>query len=336
MPVEGYEYNCSVLYYREKDMISLESIFSSSTYVDEAFDRPRWWKEGSHFTTLKKVRSSESSAPLTASDLTATTTSAGASGMYVNEVMWHDAATGAVEPLVTLSQLVPPGRETPLLIDNYSTSADRSKVLIFTESERVWRINTRGAYWVLDLTASPDSPERLVQLGATFTNPKGLMFATFSPDASKVAYVYENNIYVEDLRSHIYKALTSDGNEDIINGTFDWVYEEEFGMYCGFRWSPDGSSIAYWRLDQTDVPVVNIINNTDEMYPKLNPIHYPKAGDKNASFRIGVVASDGGSTLWLSLPGDSRDDYVADMDFHRSGKIVMQQVWRLYTISFLH
>jgi dipeptidyl-peptidase-4 len=258
---------------RQASMLSLESIFSSSKFADESFNRPRWWTEGSFFTTLRKVKSpaqsKEKEAVAEASDLTATTSSAAAAGQQLNEIMWHSAETGVAEPLVTLSQLIPPGQgqgqepRAPLGIDDYSTSKDRSKVLIFTESQRVWRVNTRGSYWVLDLSPGVSAEQRLVRLGESFPNKQGLMFASFSPDASKVAYVYENNIYAEDLSSHEITALTSDGSVDVINGTFDWVYEEEFHMYCGFRWSPDGASIAYWQLDQSDVPIVNLINNTD-------------------------------------------------------------------------
>lgn len=245
-------------------MISLESIFSSSQFADESFDRPRWWSSGSFFTTLRTVRELPTGeASSSVSDLTATTSSAVVGGRKLNEILWHCAETGSVEPLVTVEQLTPPGHTTPITIDDYATSTDRSKVLIFTDSERVWRVNTRGSYWVLDLAPHCDPLRRLVKLGGKLQNDKGLMFATFSPDAEKVAFVYENNIYVECLGTHEVTALTTDGSPDVINGTFDWVYEEEFHMYCGFRWAPDGSCISYWQLNQTEVPIVNLVNNTD-------------------------------------------------------------------------
>ena len=103
------------------------------------------------------------------------------------------------------------------------------------------------------------------------------MFATFSPDCTRVAYVRGHNIYVQDLTNTTPSCsgivqLTADGSDTVINGTFDWVYEEEFSLYCGFRWNPDGQSIAYWQLDQTDVSIVHLINNTDSLYPTLTPI----------------------------------------------------------------
>ena len=130
------------------------------------------------------------------------------------------------------------------------------------------------------------------------------MFATFSPCGNKVAYVMEHNLYVQgqyqlhyvvvpiisnnipltahptqmnpDVHTFKITALTSDGSNDIINGTFDWVYEEEFRLRQGFRWAPDSKSIAFWQMDQSGVRVVNLINNTDHLYPQLIPIPYPK------------------------------------------------------------
>ena len=93
------------------------------------------------------------------------------------------------------------------------------------------------------------------------------MFAKFSPDATRVGYVRGNNIYIERLDDGRVTQLTSDGSETIINGTSDWVYEEEFGVRDGFRWSPDGRSIAYWQFDSSGVGIFSLINNTDALYP---------------------------------------------------------------------
>ena len=131
----------------------------------------------------------------------------------------------------------------PSAIDDYAFSADRSRLLIFTNSQRVWRTNTRGDYWVLDR-----SSHELHKLGGD-APPASLMHAKFAPDGLRVAYVRSNNIYVEDLRDHRITRLTSSTSPDEINGTFDWVYEEEFGLRDGFRWSPDGTMIAYWQLE---------------------------------------------------------------------------------------
>ena len=129
-----------------------------------------------------------------------------------------------------------------------------------------------------------------------------------------VAYVKSNNLYVQDVHTFQITPLTTDGSSTVINGTFDWVYEEEFRLRCGFRWSPDSKSIAFWQLDQSGVRVVNLINNTDHLYPQLVPIPYPKAGEMNPGVRIGVVS------VVLDGDDDDDDDVVADHDDVNSSK----------------
>ena len=114
------------------------------------------------------------------------------------------------------------------------------------------------------------------------------MFAKFSPDGNSVAYVGGNNIYVEDLNTSIIKALTSDGTTTLINGTFDWAYEEEFACRDGFRWSPDSQSIAYWQIDASDIKKFYMINNTDAIYSQPVPLEYPKVGEKNAIVTVHI------------------------------------------------
>ncbi|HEU5289646.1 MAG TPA: DPP IV N-terminal domain-containing protein, partial [Cyclobacteriaceae bacterium] len=142
-----------------------------------------------------------------------------------------------------------------------------------------------------------------------------LMFAQFSPDGSKVAYVSEYNIYVEDLASASIKALTTDGNRKFINGTFDWVYEEEFACRDGIRWSPDSKSIAYWQLDASGTRDYFMINNTDNVYPTVIPVEYPKAGQDPSSCKIGVVDIATAKTTWMNIPGDPRQHYIVRLEF---------------------
>jgi dipeptidyl-peptidase 4 len=192
--------------------LSLESIFSSGEFSDEGFDRPRWCPNGSHYTTLRRVGEGR-----------------------VREVILHHPGNENVQTLVGTCQLYPAGAASALIIDDYTLSNDQTKVLLFSDSRKVWRLNTKGSYWILCLGDPVNtSPYRL---GATLSNPNDLMFATFSPCNEKVAYVFENNIYCEELSTHRITQLTHDGNENIINGNFDWVYEEEFHLRNGFRFS---------------------------------------------------------------------------------------------------
>jgi dipeptidyl-peptidase 4 len=236
------------------------------------------------------------------------------------DIVRHDPKTATSEILVPAELLVPPGGNAPLGLDDYTFSADRSRLLIYANSQRVWRANTRGDYWVLDR-----SSHELYKLGGD-APPASLMHAKFAPDGLRVAYVRSHDIYVEDLRGHQITRLTNANSADEINGTFDWVYEEEFGLRDGFRWSPDGTMIAYWSLNTTGVREFPLINNTDSLYPRVSPIKYPKVGETNAASRLGVVSSAGGQTRWLEVPGDPRNHYIAFMEWAgNSDNIVLQQ-----------
>jgi dipeptidyl-peptidase-4 len=160
------------------------------------------------------------------------------------------------------------------------------------------------------------------------------MFAKFSPDGKRVAYVRAHDIYVEDLASGKIRALTTGGSETLINGTSDWVYEEELGVRDAFRWSEDGRSIAYWQFDSTGVQQFALINDTAALYPKITYIPYPKAGTTNSAVRIGVVSAEGGATTWMKVPGDPRQHYIFQMAFH-GGQVAMGQLNRLQNQAIL-
>ena len=158
------------------------------------------------------------------------------------------------------------------------------------------------------------------------------MFAKFSPDGSRVAYVREHDLYAESLADGHITPLTHDGSVTTINGTFDWVYEEELDDRDGFRWSPDGKRIAYWQLDAKGVRDFLLIDNTDSLYSFVKPVQYPKAGTTNSAARIGVVSADGGPTKWLEIPGDPRNNYLARMDWEPgTNDVLVQQLNRRQT-----
>ncbi len=235
-----------------------------------------------------------------------------------------DAKSGAKEVLFHAAQFTPKGLEHPLVIRGYTLSADGKQLLIFTNTQRVWRANTRGDYWVLDRSSGS-----LKQLGGD-AKPSTLMFAKLSPDGGRVGYVRENNLYVEDLASGTITQLTHDGSRTTINGTFDWVYEEEFGDRDGFRWSPDGKRLAYWQLDASGVRDFALINNTDSLYSFITPIQYPKAGTTNSAVKVGVVSATGGDTKWMAVDGDPRNIYLPRMEWaYNSDQVVIQRMNRL-------
>jgi len=245
------------------------------------------------------------------------------------KIVQTDIATGTETVLVDQPQLKYKG-DGSARPDNYSFSADGSKLLLFTNSARVWRYNTRGDYWVLDRKSGAWK-----QVGKDRPS-QTLMFAKLSPDGSKVAYVSERNIYVEDVATGQAKALTTDGTQRLINGTFDWVYEEELSCRDGFRWSPDGNSIAYWQVDAEGTPNYYMINNTDSIYPRIIPVEYPKVGQTPSSVRIGVVDIAMAKTTWMDIPGDARQHYLPRMEWAPDGKnLVVQQLNRKQNASVL-
>lgn len=233
--------------------------------------------------------------------------------------------TGERTVLVRSEQLVAPGDSVPLHAQSFRFSDNGRKLLLFTNTARVWRQNTRGDYWVLDLDSG-----KLRKLGGPAAKPSTLMFAKFSPQGDRVAYVRENNLYVERLSDGRITPLTHDGSRTLINGTFDWVYEEEFDDRDGFRWSPDGMKIAYWQLDASGVRDFLLINDTDSLYSFVKPVQYPKAGTTNSAVRVGVVSAAGGPTRWLQIPGDPRNVYVARLEWAaNSREVAMQHLNRL-------
>ena len=228
------------------------------------------------------------------------------------------------EILVPASDFIPKGKKKPLGVQSYQWSEDKSSLLIFTNTRRVWRTNSRGDYWVLDR-----NKKTLKQLGSNFPEST-LMFAKFSPDGKSVAYVHERDIYVESLADQNVSRLTEKSSDSIINGTFDWVYEEEFALRDGFRWSPDGKKIAFWQLDTSDVPQFTMINNTATLYPELKIFGYPKVGQTNPACQVGIVNVADKETVFIDLPGDKRNNYVPKMEWTKSSdKIVLQQLNRL-------
>lgn len=240
-----------------------------------------------------------------------------------NEIVLYTLPAMERKVLVNKQQLTPEGHRIPLHIDHYLVSNDRNKLLIYTNAKRVWRINTRGDYWLLTL-----SDNKLIKLGNS-RPASSLMFAKFSPDGTKVAYVSEYNIYVEDLATHSIKQLTTDGNRKFINGTFDWVYEEEFSCRDGFRWSPDSKSIAFWQLDARGTRDFFIINNTDSVYSRVIPIEYPKVGQSPSPSRIGVIDIETSKITWMKIEGDPQQHYLVRLEFiPGTNELLVQQLNR--------
>jgi dipeptidyl-peptidase-4 len=225
--------------------------------------------------------------------------------------------------IISRNLLIPPGKVSPLNVRSFQLSEDGTKALIYTNTKRVWRQDSRGDYWVADIAKNT-----LTQIGKS-KPASSLMFAKFSPDGNKVAYVSEHNIFVEDLSNGSLTALTTNGTQRMINGTFDWVYEEEFGCLDGFKWSPDGKSIAYWQIDATKIKNFLMINNTDSIYSFNVPVEYPKVGQDPSACKIGIVDVATAQTNWLAIPGDNVQNYIPRMEWiPNTNEVILQQLNR--------
>ncbi|MGC1364792.1 MAG: DPP IV N-terminal domain-containing protein, partial [Candidatus Acidiferrum sp.] len=254
------------------------------------------------------------------------------------DIVRYQTATGARDILVPANRLIPAGGKRPLPIEDYAFSADGRQLLVFTNSQTVWRQNTRGDYWVLELKTGA-----LRKLGGD-APASSLMFAKFSPDNTKVGYVHGNNVYVEDLASGKITQLTHDGSATVINGTSDWVDEEEFDIRDGFAWSPDSRSIAFWQFNTAGVGIYTLIYDLGAprgeivtgipyprtgVYPQILQYPYPLPGTQNSAVRVGVATVSSGQIVWMQTAGDLHDFYIPRMEWANSSHILLQHMNRL-------
>nr|WP_203565473.1 S9 family peptidase [Alteromonas profundi] len=304
--------------------LTLDRIYKQREFQSERSTYFTWLKDGSGYTVLEK-RSSDTDASNDAvnnSDVDALKDDIGEAEASVSgyDIVFYKPDSTGRKVLVNFEKLIPEGQDEPISIERYSWSKDGKWLLIFTNGQKVWRSNSRGDFYTLNLDTN-----ELLQLGGEEPGDARLMFAKFSPDSQHIAWVRDNNIYMQPVGTNNVEQLTHDGSDIIVNGTFDWVYEEEFSIRDGFRWSPDSKSIAYWQLDTSGVKTFTMINNTDSLYPTLTTFPYPKAGEQNSAVKVGVVDVTNGETHWADLAGDNRDRYIPRISWAGEGDTLLIQ-----------
>jgi len=275
--------------------LTVDRIYNSAEFVSDYLPPVKWIEEGNAYIIFDRSN---------------------------NNFLKYDIASEIETIYLSEKQLKPKGKDEPLSVENFYLSNDESKLLIFNNSQRVWRSNTKGDYWVYDFDT-----KKLSQLGEQFEKGS-LMFAKFSNNNKQVAYVQNFNIYVENFKNQTVKQLTTDGSIDIINGTFDWVYEEEFGCRDGFRWNKNGTHIAYWQVDATDIKDFYMVNNTDDVYAKMVPVQYPKVGELPAAVKVGIVNVKTAETTWIDIPGDPVEHYLPRLQWLNNKEVLVQQLNR--------
>jgi len=162
-------------------------------------------------------------------------------------------------------------------IKGYSFSNDEKQILLKTETEKIYRHSSKSIYYVYNVFT-----DKLKKF-----NDDKIMYATFSPIGDKIAYVFENNLYIKDIRTEKITQVTNDGRKNhIINGASDWVYEEEFSLVRSFEWAPDGENIAYYKFDESHVKEFSMDLFKGELYPTQDVFKYPKAGETNSVVKV--------------------------------------------------
>lgn len=268
----------STLHAQEKRAVSLEAIFQLGTFDQRSVYNINWMKDGQFYTSRVSNES-----------------------VNADFIVQYAIETGEViDTVVDGQRLIPSSESAPLRFDDYAFSADEQKVLIASEKESIYRRSSKAYYYIYDL--------RNQQLKRLASGAKQ-SYATFSPDGTKVAFVRDNNLYYVDLATMEEKAITNNGKWNyIINGSSDWVYEEEFGFAKAFFWSPDGQSIAYYIVNESDVKEYNM-QVWSGLYPQDYKFKYPKAGEKNSLIDIAVYHLRDNKTVSMNL-GDEKDIYI--------------------------
>jgi dipeptidyl-peptidase-4 len=241
------------------------------------------------------------------------------------DLVRYDVARNTRSVLVPARDLIVAATGKPIAIEGYAWSADGKRLLLFTNGTRFRRTRALGDYWLFD-----PATRQLRRIGGEVP-PASLMYAEFSPDGSRIAYVRGNNLYVEPTAGDAPpRRLTQDGNDLIVNGLGDWVYEEEFYLRKAWSWSPDSQRIAFWRFDTSGVGTFYMITNTVGQYSRPIPLQYPKVGTTNSAVRVGTVDVASGTTRWIALAGDPRQNYVPQMSWAGTGgTLILQYANRL-------
>ena len=241
------------------------------------------------------------------------------------DLVRYDPATGKREVLVPAAHLIPPREIAPLPVDDYALSKDRARLLIFTNSKRVWRRNTRGDYWVLDRAT-----RELRKLGGD-APPSSLMLAKLAPVGPRVAYVRDNNLYVEDLRDgRITRA------DELAVARRDQRHVR-LGLRGGIRpprrlpLEPrrrvDRLLAARYRRGSAST---RSSTTTDSLYPRITRSSIPRSASGTRPAGSASSPADGGETRWLTVPGDPRENYIAFMEWAGLEiELVLQQLNRL-------
>lgn len=275
----------------QKKKFTVEEIFTNRNFYGSSLSQVKWFDGGKKFSFTKFDAATKSIA-----------------------LFEHDLKTGTENKIVSGSELKLEETNKPFMISNYEWLPDNKNIL-FTGVLPARKIKSGGAFYLYnketkEFSVLADSEEEQININ-------------FSPDGKKAAFVRGNNIFLIDLKTKVETQLTFDGSEVILNGHFDWVYEEEFHIINGIEWSPDSKRIAFWRLDQSNVPEIKIAK-WDSLYLNELSMRYPKAGANNSLVKIGVADVQTKKVKWMDI-GEETDIYIPRIKFTNNPEVLSIQ-----------
>lgn len=263
---------------QEKKEFTLEKIFKDPAFSTETVVGINWMNNGQYYSSQTLDPQSD-----------------------IQYILKYDITTGnVIDTIVNGSTLVPEGENEPIQFNDYALSKSEAKILFSIQKEKIYRRSSKAFYYVYDINS-----QNLVKL----TDGDKQSYATFSPDGSKVAFVRNNNLYYVTLSDMAEHEITDNGKKnELINGSTDWVYEEEFAFAKAFYWSPDGNSIAFYTFDESEVNEYNM-QEWGNLYPQDYKFKYPKAGEKNSEVSVSVYHLNNKKTVNMDV-GENKDIYL--------------------------
>jgi len=271
--------------------LTVELIQTNKDFFGKNLSGVQWFSGGEKFSFLKRDSETKATA-----------------------IYEHDVKTGDEKILVSGNDLKLKPGDKPFGIQNYEWLPNE-KYILFTGTLPARSLKTGGAFYIYEI-----AKKKFFELASS---EKTQQNASFSPDGEKLAFVRDNNVFVVDIQSKKETQITFDGSETLLNGNFDWVYEEEFSIINGIEWSPDSKRIAFWQLDQSQVPEIHIAK-WDSLYLNFLDMRYPKAGTRGSSVKIGIAEIASPKITWVDL-GKESDIYIPRIKFTADANLLAVQ-----------
>ncbi len=292
-----FVFTFSFLFAQQKSELSLDLIFNSPKFRGHLLSGVQWMPDGQAFVFTKYDRKARHTT-----------------------LVRYDVATGRESEWIEIPQLKHPVSGEPLPFASYRIAPSGKRLLLKADAKRVWRRPDDGRFFLFDIATQNIRP--------VYSGKERIRHVKLSPDETMAGYVLEHNLFIKDFKHDLTIQITNDGSDVILNGMGDWVYEEEFSRADCWWWSPDGQKMAFYRFDQSRVPVFSW-TEFDEKYGRVRSVHYPKAGEANSVVRIGVYDVNSGRTQWMDI-GSNDDMYIPRIYFLKDNRhLLIERMNRL-------